>query len=336
MKAFPSERQDTAGSGVDVLADRLRLCQREVVHADSMDSIDPVIAFARHLGAERGLSEHTQRAYVGDVRNLMSYECDRGVTDLSDVKLSDLRSWLAAQSEIGAARSTLARRAASARAFLRWATRTGLIDADPSLRLLAPKRVQSLPGVLRQDEISAVLDVAAVAADDQDAMHLRDRAVLELLYASGIRVGELVGLDIDDIDFAANLVRVMGKGAKERTVPFGVPAATALQGWLQLGRGQVVTGGSGPALFLGRRGGRVDPRQVRTAVHQLLRHVPDAPDVGPHGLRHSAATHLLEGGADLRAVQEMLGHASLATTQIYTHVSVERLRRSYQQAHPRA
>jgi integrase/recombinase XerC len=303
------------------------------VHAEP---IDPVIAFARYLGAERGLSGHTQRAYTGDLRNLMSYERDRGITALSEVKLSDLRSWLAAQSENGAARSTLARRAASARAFLRWATRTGVIDADPSLRLVAPKRVKSLPGVLRQDQVNAVLDVAAVAADDQDAMHLRDRAMLELLYASGIRVGELVGLDVDDLDFGSNLVRVMGKGAKERTVPFGVPAATALQGWLRLGRGQVVTAGSGPALFLGRRGGRVDPRQVRTAVHHLLQLVPDAPDLGPHGLRHTAATHLLEGGADLRAVQEMLGHASLATTQIYTHVSVERLRRSYQQAHPRA
>jgi len=298
--------------------------------------LDPVTAFARHLGAERGLSEHTQRAYAADLRALMAYERDRGITDLSAVRLSDLRSWLAAQSENGAARSTLARRAASARAFLRWATRTGVIDADPSLRLAAPKAVRSLPGVLRQDEINAVLDVAAVAADDQDAIHLRDRAILELLYATGIRVGELVGLDVDDVDFGSNLVRVMGKGAKQRTVPFGLPAATALQGWLQLGRAQVVTSGSGPALFLGRRGGRVDPRQVRTAVHTVLQHVPDAPDIGPHGLRHSAATHLLEGGADLRVVQEMLGHSSLATTQIYTHVSVERLRRSYQQAHPRA
>jgi integrase/recombinase XerC len=190
--------------------------------------------------------------------------------------------------------------------------------------------------VLKQDEITSLLDLASVAADDQDALHLRDRAMLELLYASGIRVGELVGLDIDDLHFDLTLVRVLGKGAKERTVPFGRPAATALQGWLQLGRGQVVTEGSGPALFLGRRGGRVDPRQVRSAVHQLLRYLPDTPDVGPHGLRHSAATHLLEGGADLRAVQELLGHASLATTQIYTHVSVDRLKRSYLQAHPRA
>jgi integrase/recombinase XerC len=282
------------------------------------------------------MSAHTQRAYVGDLRNLMSFAGKRGITDLSDIRLSDLRSWLAAQAENGAARATLARRSASARAFLRWATRAGVIDADPSLRLIAPQRVRSLPGVLKQGEINAVLDVAAVSADDQDAMHLRDRAMVELLYATGIRVGELAGLDIDDVSCDSNLVRVMGKGAKERTVPFGVPAATALEGWLQLGRGQVVKAASGPALFLGRRGGRVDPRQVRSTVHRLVREVPDAPDVGPHGLRHSAATHLLEGGADLRAVQEMLGHSSLATTQIYTHVSVERLRSSYQQAHPRA
>jgi integrase/recombinase XerC len=298
--------------------------------------IDPVTAFTRYLGAERGLSRHTQRAYSGDLRNLMSYERDRGISELSDIRLSDLRSWLAAQSENGAARSTLARRAASVRAFLRWAARTGVIDCDPSLRLVAPRRVKSLPGVLKQNEISAALDVAAVAADDEDAIHLRDRAMLELLYATGIRVGELVGLDIDDVDFGSNLVRVMGKGAKERTVPFGLPAATALQGWLQLGRGQVLRAGSGPAMFLGRRGGRVDPRQVRGAVHHILQQMPDTPDLGPHGLRHSTATHLLEGGADLRAVQELLGHASLATTQIYTHVSAERLKHSYQQAHPRA
>ncbi|MEP7035267.1 MAG: tyrosine recombinase XerC [Actinomycetota bacterium] len=303
------------------------------MHADSLSQIE---AFARHLRVERGRSVHTQRAYLGDLRNLMTFAEANGINELSTLRLSDLRSWLAHQSENGAARGTIARRAASARAFLRWAARTGLIGADPSLRLVAPQRLQTLPGVLKQDEVSTLLDVAAVAADDHDPLHLRDRAMLELMYATGIRVGELVGTDVDDVDFGSNVVRVMGKGAKERTVPFGGPAADALRGWLQLGRTKVVTAVSGPAMFLGRRGGRVDPRQVRGAVHQLLQHVPDAPDIGPHGLRHSAATHLLEGGADLRAVQEMLGHASLATTQIYTHISVERLRRSYQQAHPRA
>lgn len=297
---------------------------------------DPVAAFARHLRSERGLSEHTGRAYLGDVQGLLAFAADRGVGDLRDLQLSDLRSWLAQLSDRGAARATVARRAAAARAFLRWAHHTGRIDSDPSLRLVAPRRTRTLPGVLRQDEATGLLDVAAIAADDDDPVHLRDRAVLELLYASGIRVGELVGLDVDDVDFGADVVTVMGKGAKERSVPFGRPARQALTAWIEGGRPRLAVGDSGPALFLGRRGRRLDPRQVRSAVHAMLAHVDGAPDLGPHGLRHSAATHLLEGGADLRTVQEMLGHASLATTQIYTHVSVERLRTSYQQAHPRA
>ena len=298
---------------------------------------EAVEAFARHLRSERGRSEHTARAYLGDVRSLLGFlesECD--VTDLADITLRDLRAWLAQLAASGAARATIARRSAAARAFLGWATRTGRIPTDPSVRLVAPKRQRHLPGVLKQGEASALLDVAAVAADDEDPMHLRDRAALELLYASGIRVGELAALDVDDVDLAAGVVRVMGKGSKERTVPFGAPAREALTAWLSRGRPRVATAESGPAVFLGRRGRRVDPRQVRTSVHRLLAHVPDAPDLGPHGLRHSAATHLLEGGADLRLVQEMLGHASLATTQIYTHVSVDRLKQSYRQAHPRA
>ncbi len=296
-----------------------------------------VQTFERYLRSERGRSEHTTRAYLGDVRSLLAFlETECGVTGLDEVSLRDLRSWLAHLADSGAARATIARRSAAARTFLGWAARTGRIPTDPSVRLVAPKRQQHLPGVLKQQEASALLDVAAVAADDDDPIHLRDRAALELLYASGIRVGELSALDIDDIDLAAGVVRVMGKGSKERTVPFGGPARDALQAWLARGRPLVATAQSGPAVFLGRRGRRVDPRQVRTAVHRLLEHVPDAPDLGPHGLRHSAATHLLEGGADLRLVQEMLGHASLATTQIYTHVSVDRLKQSYRQAHPRA
>jgi len=293
-------------------------------------------AFERHLHSERGRSEHTTRAYLGDVRSLVSFLGETGVADLADVRLQDLRAWLAQQAQAGAARSTIARRSAAVRTFLAWATQTGRIDADPSLRLVAPKRGSHLPEVLRQADATALLDVAAVASDDQDPIHLRDRAALELLYASGIRVGELAALDIDDVDLDRNVVRVMGKGGKERTVPFGVPAREALVAWLELGRPQLAVAGSGAALLLGRRGRRADPRQIRSALHELLRHVPDAPDIGPHGLRHSAATHLLEGGADLRLVQELLGHASLATTQIYTHVSVDRLKQSYRQAHPRA
>ena len=190
--------------------------------------------------------------------------------------------------------------------------------------------------MLAQRSAAALLDVAAVAADDDDPVHLRDRAALELLYATGVRVGELVGLDVDDVDLSADVLRVVGKGDKERRVPFGVPARRAVIAWLDDGRPRLAVPESGPALLLGRRGRRADQRQIRAVVHSLLHHVPDAPDLGPHGLRHSAATHLLEGGADLRMVQELLGHASLATTQIYTHVSVDRLKRSFAQAHPRA
>ena len=300
-------------------------------------SEDALTAFERHLRSERGRSVHTTRAYLGDLRSLLGFlEEQCGTADLAEVRLADLRAWLAAMADGGAARSTIARRSAAARTFLGWATRTGRIPADPSLRLAAPKRASRLPEVLKQGAAEALLDVAAVASDDQDPVHLRDRAALELLYASGIRVGELTALDVDDVDLGGGLVRVLGKGAKERTVPFGAPAREAITAWLQLGRPQLVTAASGPALLLGRRGRRADPRQIRSALHALLQHVPDAPDMGPHGLRHSAATHLLEGGADLRMVQELLGHATLATTQIYTHVSVDRLKQSYRQAHPRA
>jgi len=292
-------------------------------------------AFSRHLGAERGRSVHTRRAYLGDVRRLLTFAAARGVTVVDDLRSADLRAWLGEQADSGAARATIARRAAAARTFLRWAEHTGRIPTDPSVRLVAPKRSSTLPGVLRQGEATELLTLAATRADDDDPIHVRDRAVLELLYATGIRVGELAALDIDDLDLGEGTVRVMGKGAKERIVPFGAPAGRAVQSWLAV-RSRLVGEQSGPALFLGRRGRRVDARQVRTVVHELLSHLPDAPDLGPHGLRHSAATHLLEGGADLRMVQEILGHASLATTQIYTHVSVDRLRRSYEQAHPRA
>ncbi|MGA8047199.1 MAG: tyrosine recombinase XerC [Dermatophilaceae bacterium] len=291
--------------------------------------------FEAHLRQERSRSPHTVRAYLADLDHLTEYLAEQG-TGLLDLSLPDLRGWLGAQSSAGVARSTLARRAASVRTFCRWATRTGRLAADPSLRLVAPKRHTTLPDVLATGDAEHLLDVAALASDDQDPVHIRDRAVLELLYATGIRVGELTALDLDDVDDERRVVRVIGKGDKERTVPFGVPAQQALDQWRRLGRPALVTEHSGPALFLGRRGRRVDQRQVRAAVHELLRHVPDAPDLGPHGLRHSAATHLLEGGADLRVVQELLGHASLATTQIYTHVSIDRLRDSYRQAHPRA
>jgi integrase/recombinase XerC len=290
--------------------------------------------YERHLTAERGLSEHSVRAYIGDVADLIDHLTRLGHDDLSALDIRGLRSWLAKQQSLGKARSTMARRATAARVFTAWAQRTGRIATDPGALLASPKAHKTLPGVLGQADTRAVLDAAAVAADDGSPLGLRDLAIMELLYATGIRVGELCALDLDELDRARRVVRVFGKGRKERSVPYGVPAAEALESWLAV-RPQLVRDGSGPALFLGARGGRIDQRTVRRVVHARIDAV-EAPDLSPHGLRHTAATHLLEGGADLRSVQELLGHASLATTQVYTHVSSERLRAAYQQAHPRA
>ncbi len=300
---------------------------------------DAVDGFRRYLEGERARSAHTVRAYLADVESLLGFAVQEGVKELGgELELGSLRRWLGAQSEAGMARATLARRAATARSFTGWALREELIQTDPAVRLQAPKRDKSLPGVLQQQQVSRMVDDLNSAAADGDAMALRNRAMVELLYATGVRVGELAGLDIDDLDPDRRTLRVLGKGNKERTVPFGVPAAVAVDDWLRRGgRQAVVTATSGPALFLGVRGNRVDPpRQIRAVVSQLLQALGDTSATGPHALRHSAATHLLDGGADLRAVQEILGHSSLATTQIYTHVSVDRLRKSYQQAHPRA
>ena len=302
----------------------------------SPSSAAAVGAFRRHLEAERDLSVHTVRAYVGDVAALLGHAGSLGILDPAELDVSVLRSWLGAVSEAGMARSTLARRAASAKVFTAWCHRRGTLSADPGLLLGTARPHRTLPGILRQDQARSLMELAGVAADEGLPAGLRDRAVLEVLYASGVRVGELVGLDLDDYDRARRVIRVLGKGRKERTVPVGLPAAQALDDWLSRGRGPLVTTRSGPAVFLGDRGGRLDQRAVRRLVHMMVREVPGAPDLSPHGLRHSAATHLLEGGADLRSVQELLGHATLATTQIYTHVSVERLKATYEQAHPRA
>ncbi len=292
--------------------------------------------FAKHLRVERGRSEHTVRAYVGDVRSMLAFATGTGISALVDVDLMLLRAWLAHLDRHSSARSSMARRVASVRAFTAWATRAGLIDEDPAVTLAAPRAHRDLPAVLRPGQVHEMLSTAAVRADDADPVHLRDVAVLEVMYATGIRVSELVGLDVDSIDWERSAVRVLGKGDKERVTPFGTPARQALEEWLAGGRPRLLAPTSGQALFLGARGARLDARVVRRMVHQILGLVPEAPDIGPHGLRHSMATHLLEGGADLRSVQEVLGHASIGTTQIYTHVSIERLRRSYDQAHPRA
>lgn len=292
--------------------------------------------YERHLRAERDVAPLTVRAYLGDVAGLLEHAHRLGVTDVAQLDLRTLRSWLAKQQSMGRSRTTLARRATAARVFTAWLARTSRAPVDAGSALGSPKPHKPLPGVLRADEAGAMIAAAVREAPDAGPVGLRDVAMLELLYATGMRVGELVGIDVDDVDRDRNVVRVFGKGRKERTVPFGQPAAEALDRWLSGGRPSLAVDGSGAALFLGVRGKRIDQRTVRAVVHRMLAEVPGAPDLGPHGLRHSAATHLLEGGADLRSVQELLGHASLATTQRYTHVTTDRLRRAYQQAHPRA
>jgi integrase/recombinase XerC len=289
---------------------------------------EALVEYERHLTAERGLSVHTVRAYVGDLANLFAHAEATGMTEVAELDVGQLRAWLAVQHAAGKSRATLARRTAAARMFTAYAHRRGLLAADPGPLLGTPRLVRNLPVVLRQDEAAEILDRAPA----DTPMQLRDRAVLELLYATGIRVGELCGLDIDDLDPGRRTVRVLGKGGKERTVPVGEPAVRAVQAWRRA-RPALATADSGPALFLGARGGRMHPTAARRIVHAATRGVRD---LSPHGLRHSAATHLLEGGADLRSVQEILGHASLQTTQLYTHVSAERLRKAYRQAHPRA
>ncbi|MDQ3887338.1 MAG: tyrosine recombinase XerC [Actinomycetota bacterium] len=292
-------------------------------------------AFVAYVRSVRGLSPHTVRAYQSDVTILLNHLAAAGGVDLAGLDLAMLRSWLANQHAAGRSRGTLARRAAAARAFTAWAAREDRLCADPGPRLASPRPHRPLPAVLRPDQAAAILRAAEVGAAQGDPIALRDYSMVELLYATGVRVAELCALDLDDLDIPRCLVRVVGKGDRERSVPYGVPAERALRRWLAEGRPALARSFSPAALFLGARGGRIDPRIVRTVVHEAVGSVPGAADTGPHGLRHSAATHLLEGGADLRSVQELLGHATLATTQLYTHVTVERLKAIHDQAHPR-
>ncbi len=292
--------------------------------------------YERHLVSERDLSVHSVRAYMTDLHALAVHAERLGIREPSGLTIRTLRSWLANLQTLGKARTTMARRAASARVFTAWLVRTGRATADPGALLASPKARRELPDALTQTEMRSVLDAAVSELAGDGPRGLRDLAILELLYATGIRVGELVGLDVDDLDRDRRVVRVFGKGRKERSVPYGAPAGDALELWLTAGRPNMSAANTGSAVFVGVRGSRIDPRAVRRIVHERLGAVDGGPDLGPHGLRHTAATHLLEGGADLRSVQEILGHASLGTTQIYTHVSNDRLRAAYKLAHPRA
>ena len=294
-------------------------------------------AFNRHLTSERDLSVHTVRAYIGDLESLMAHLETLKVDQIAQLELNHLRSWLANQQIKGGARTSLSRRITSIRLFTKWAVKNNYLAKDVGTTLATPKGHRILPGVLEIDEAKTAMDsLATRASEEQTPVSLRDVAIVELLYATGARVGELCGLDLNDIDYDRQTIRVLGKGNKERTIPFGNPALRALTSWLMQGRDQIAQSQSGDAVFIGARGKRIDQRTVRTVVYEALSAIEGIERMGPHALRHSAATHLLEGGADLRTVQEILGHASLATTQIYTHVSTERLQKAFKQAHPRA
>ena len=294
-------------------------------------------AYSHYLSAEKNLSIHTVRAYLGDVDSLVEHLGRNGVDDPADMTLAHIRSWLATQQVRGGARTTMSRRAVAIRLFTKWAAKRGHIPVDIGATLATPKPHRTLPGVLTQsDAVTALDSMATRAAEFDTPTSIRDVAIVELLYATGARVSEVCGLDLEDLDFSRNTIRVLGKGNKERMIPMGAPAVKALNAYIQDARTLLANDKSGGALFLGARGKRIDQRAVRTIVYEALSALEGVERMGPHALRHSAATHLLEGGADLRTVQEILGHSSLATTQIYTHVSTDRLRQAFKQAHPRA
>jgi integrase/recombinase XerC len=296
-----------------------------------------IAGYARHLASDRGFSEHTLRAYQGDLVDLARFAELTGAEDVTAIDLELLRDWLWRGSGSGLAASTLGRHAAATRGFTKWLVSTGVLAADPAARLKAPRPDQHLPRVLTRSQMDGIFDGLAALASTGDPVAIRDLAIVELLYASAIRVSELAGIRVGDLDRARLTIRVLGKGNKERIVPYGVPAARALDDYLTRARSELLaTNVDTGRMFLGARGGAITTRTVYELVASLLRELPGTGPSGPHALRHTAATHLLDGGADLRAVQELLGHASLSTTQIYTHVSAERLKQSYATAHPRA
>ncbi len=288
-----------------------------------------------HLRHSRGASAHTVRAYTADLAAFLAFTgtdpADPGAA--SALTLRAARAWLADSVARGAARSTVSRHVAALRNFSAWAHREGLAPTDAAAALASARADQRLPRVVDQDEAAALLECARSRASADDPVSVRDWAILELIYATGIRVSEACSLTTSSVDPAALTVRVLGKGDKERTVPFGVPARDALDQWTVRARPSLAVGTD--ALFVGAKGGPIDPRVVRAMIHRMCARA-GVRDIAPHGLRHSAATHLLQGGADLRAVQEILGHSSLATTQRYTHVDAGRLSDVYRRAHPRA
>ncbi len=298
-------------------------------------SAEVIAKYEEHLIHVRNLADNSIVGYVSDLKSFLAHIEKLGISEFSELKLTHIRSWLANLQSTGATRATLARRIVSMRAFTYWAASQGWISEDIGAQLAIPKPHKTLPDVLNLAQTETVLAaIAAKAGEDPTPLNIRDLAMIEVLYASGIRVSELCGLNFVDFDTSRNTLQVLGKGNKQRVVPIGIPAVKALENWLKVGRPELANKDSENAIFIGSRGKRIDQRTVREVVYDAMAAIGS--HMSPHGLRHTAATHLLEGGADLRTVQEILGHASLATTQIYTHVSPKRLQTAYQQAHPRA
>ncbi len=300
-----------------------------------MDLKAALADFKVYLATVRGYSPNTVKAYVTDIDDFLSALSPAEMQSEEPITLIVLRDWLYSLTERGLTMASIARKSAAIRSFTAWLEKTGQAKTDPGLRLRSPKATKTLPKVVSRASLQQVFEILEARAAEDDPVALRDLVTVELLYASGARVSEIAGLDLEHVDYSRNLLRVTGKGSKQRMVPFGQPAAEALNRYIRVARPAMQTEASRNALLLNHRGGRVGVRQIYALVAGLLADTSTGA-AGPHALRHSAAPHLLDGGADLRAVQELLGHASLGTTQIYTHVSIERLKSGYQNAHPRA
>jgi integrase/recombinase XerC len=294
-------------------------------------------AYRSHLLMERNLSENSIRAYLADLDSFILHINQLGITKFSQLDINHIRSWLANLQVKGAARSSITRRVISMRAFTHWGAKQGWLERDIGRDLVAPKTERYLPEIVDVDEARLALNALQLRVSEEPSPEsLRDLAIVEALYGAGIRVAELTNLDIQDIDRERNTLRVVGKGNKERIVPIGIPAMRSLTAWIAEGRPHLLREESGSALFIGSRGKRIDQRVVRDIVYKAMQALGSTKKLGPHALRHSAATHLLEGGADIRTVQEILGHSSLSSTEIYTHVTEDRIKKAYNQAHPRA
>jgi integrase/recombinase XerC len=292
-------------------------------------------SYRSHLEAGRGYSKHTVKGYLTDLSDLVDFLEVEGLKSPSEIDLESLRAWLYTLNERGMTKSSMARKTASARSFTAWLFENGRIEIDPGLRLRTPKANKTLPKVATKQAMQEIFDDLEQRAAEGEPLAIRDLLIIELLYATGARVSELAGLNISDVDRNRRLILVTGKGNKQRMIPFGQPADQALERWLTVARPALVTPKTSFELLLNSKGSRLGVRQIYEVVAGALAGTAIGA-AGPHALRHTAATHLLDGGADLRAVQELLGHASLGTTQIYTHVSIERLKQGYTSAHPRA